>query len=60
MSQASMMRDLSGLKGLTKITDLTIRLPLLRWDDNTHFSTSDHQITAFTISDCLTNSVAAA
>ena len=48
MSQAGMMRDLSALKGLTKLgglrdlTDLTIRLPLLRWEGNTHFSTFNH------------------
>ncbi len=65
-SQASMMRDLSGLKGLTDLrglrdlTDLTIRLLLLRWGDNTHSSTSNHQRTAFSISDCLTNTVTAA
>ena len=49
MSQASMMRDLSivksmtMLRGLRNLTDLTIRLPLLRWEDNTDFSTFNHQ-----------------
>jgi len=50
MGQASMMRDLSAIKGLTKLrglrnlTDLTIRLPLLRWDNKTSFSTFNHQL----------------
>ena len=44
------MRDLSVLNGLTKLrglrnlTELTIRLPLLRWDNNTSFSTLNHQL----------------
>lgn len=50
MSQASMMRDLSivksmtMLRGLRNLTDLTIRLPLLRWDNKTSFSTFNHQL----------------
>ena len=50
MNMASMMRDLSVLNGLTKLrglrnlTELTIRLPLLRWDNNTSFSTLNHQL----------------